>query len=114
MTMGGFFFPCFKKHDDCGTAETASQNDNIEKQCFASKFSVDNDTSGAAGSGSVEIVNATKKRNFNECAAYFEGDGSLLNISYFSDEREILSHSESGNLDGSSSYYVRPCSCARG
>ncbi len=63
MTAGGFFFPSFEKHDDCGTTESASQNDNFEKQCFASKFSVDNDTSGASGSGSVEIVNSTKKSN---------------------------------------------------
>ena len=104
----GFSFLAFKKHDDFGTAESASQNDNVKKQIFASKFSVDDDTSGASGLGSVEIVDAFKKRNRNECVAYFESDSSLSNSTHFLDEREILSLSESGNLGGSSSYYVCP------
>ena len=57
---------------------------------------------------SVEIVNVANKRNCNECAAYFESDSSLLNRSHFVDEIQILSLSESGNLDGNPSYYVRP------
>ena len=93
------FLSLFEKHDDCGTAESASQNDNFEKQCFASKFSIDNDTSGASGSGSVEIVNAFKKRNCNKCAAYFKSDSSSSNSSHFVDEREILSLSEFGNSE---------------
>ncbi len=107
MTVGGFFFPFSERHYDCGTAESASQNDNFKNQ-FASKFSADDDTSRASGSGSVEIVNAFKKRNCNKCAAYFESDSSSSNSSHFVDEREILSLSESGNLDGSSSNHVRP------
>ena len=63
MTVGGFFFPCFEKHDDCETAECISQNDKLEKQNVASKLFRDVDTSGTSGSESVDIVKVKKKKN---------------------------------------------------
>ena len=61
MTVGGLFFPCFEKHDDCGTAESSSHNNNFDEQCFASKKFINDDTSEASGLESVEIVNVTKR-----------------------------------------------------
>ncbi len=129
MTVGGFFFPCFEKHDDCGKPVVASQNDKVEKQNVASKFFRDDDTSGTSGSESVEIVKVKKKKNRNECesssesveivherktknqnefAAYFGSDGSSSDSSHSMDGKEIFSLSESGNSRGCPVDAVRP------
>lgn len=102
MTEGGFFFPCFEKHDDYGKLVDAFQNDQVEIQNFASK-SFDGNCSGASSSESVEIVHVTKKRNQNEFATYFDSVGSSS-----TDGNEIFSFSESGNLNGCSVDDVRP------
>ncbi len=107
MTVGGFFFPCFEKHDDCEKPVAASQNNKIEKQNFASK-SFHCDFSGASSSESVEIVHETKKRNRNEFADYFGSDGSSSDSSHLMDGKEIFSLSKSGNSDGCSVDDVRP------
>lgn len=102
MTEGGFFFPCFEKHDDYGKLVDAFQNDQVEIQNFASK-SFDGNCSGASSSESVEIVHVTKKRNQNEFATYFDSVGSSS-----TDGNEIFSFSESGISDGCSVDDVRP------
>jgi len=106
MTEGGFFFPSFKKHDDCGKPVAASQNYKVEKQNFASK-SFECDFSGTSSSESVEIVNAAKKRNRNEFADYFRSDSSSSDSSHLMDGKEIFSLSEYGNSDGCSVDDVR-------
>ena len=129
MTVGGFFFPCFEKHDDCETAECISQNDKVEKQNVASKLFRDDDTSGTSGSESVEIVKVKKKKHRNECesssesvkivhetkkrsrnefAAYFGSDGSSSDNSHSMYGKELFSVRESGNSHGCPVDAVRP------
>ena len=131
MTVGGFFFPCFEKHDDSVTAECTSHHDKVEKQNVASKFFSDDDTSGSSGSESVEIVKEKKQKNRNECesssesveivhetkkknqnefAAYFGSDGSSSDISHSMDGKEIFSLHESGNSHECLVDAVRPVS----
>ncbi len=98
MRVGGYFFPCFEKHDDL---RTSAVHDQLEKkQHFESKFS-NSKPSGESSFESREIAYAKKKGYRNEFASHFESDSSSLKI-------EVFSLGDSNSSDRHSEDDVRP------
>ena len=98
MTVGGFFFPCFKKHDE--SLQFAVHDWSVKKQLFESKLS-SGDLSGESSSESEEVVFVKKNSRRNEFASYFDTDSS-------SSKKDVFTLDDSSSSDELSLDSLRP------
>ena len=89
MTVGGFFFPCFKKHDE--SLEFAVHDWSVKKQLFESKLS-SGDLSGESSSESEDVVFVKRKSRRNKFASYFDTDSSSSKKEVFTLDDSSSSH----------------------
>jgi len=80
LTVGGFFFPSFKKYDE--SIKSVVDDRSAKKRLFESMLS-SGDLSGESSSESEEVVVVKKKSHRNEFASYFETDSSSSKIEVF-------------------------------
>ena len=99
MTVGGFFFPSFKKHDESIKSDVHDRS--MKKRLFESKLS-SGDASGESSSESEEVVFVKEKSHHNEFAAYFETD------SCSSSNHEVFTLDDSSSSDELLVYSLRP------
>ena len=99
MTVGGFFFPSFKKHDESIKSDVHDRS--MKKRLFESKLS-SGDASGESSSESEEVVFVKEKSHRNEFASYFETD------SCSSSNHEVFTLDDSSPSDELSVDSLRP------